>query len=142
MGSRTTPTRSTGAAYESGPGKLHILWVDDDPEVRRMAQGYIDALGFTGDVAASGAETLELMAERPYDVVITDIGMPGMNGFEVARRISELTQGETPVLALTGWGETISPAEQTRFDICQVLSKPISIKDLGEALAHVSPAGG
>lgn len=123
------------AATTANARSLHILWVDDDPAVLRMAAGYLDALGQTGDTAESGETALELIADTDYDVVITDIGMPGMNGFEVAHRVSEITAGATPVLALTGWGQTISPAEQAQFDILQVLSKPISIRELGNVLA-------
>lgn len=123
------------AAATADTRSLHILWVDDDPAVLRMAAGYLDALGQTGDTAESGEQALELIADTDYDVVITDIGMPGMNGFEVAHRVSEITAGTTPVLALTGWGQTISPAEQAQFDIHQVLSKPISIRELGNVLA-------
>ena len=119
--------------------KLHLLWVDDDPAVQIMARGYIDALGHTGDTAQSGEEALKLIASADYDVVITDLGMPGMNGFEVARRAAELTAGKTPVLALTGWGDTITPAEQARFEIYQVLSKPISLRELGEVLTRLPP---
>lgn len=125
------------AEGESDRRSLHVLWVDDDPAVLRMAEGYLEALAQTGDTAESGEAALELLDNGDYDVVITDIGMPGMNGFELAHRVSELTSGTMPVLALTGWGQTISQAEQAQCEIHRVLPKPISIRELGKALAEL-----
>ncbi len=119
------------------PGPLRVLWVDDDDAVRQVAQGYLDSLGHLGQTVGSGEVALERLATEHFDVVVTDLGMPGMNGFELAQRVADMTYGRVPVLALTGWGETISRAEQQRFDIRRVLSKPISVQALQRALAEV-----
>ena len=110
-----------------------VLWVDDDPEVRNLAQRYIEVLGHEGDVVENGATALELMAESRYTVVVTDIGMPGMSGVELADRIHRLGDN-TPVIALTGWGDSIIPSGETRAGITHVLAKPIRLNDLRDVL--------
>jgi CheY-like chemotaxis protein len=129
--------QKAAAESDAHGGSLRVLWVDDDPAVLRMAEGYLEALSHTGDTAESGEAAIRLLGKGDYDVVITDIGMPGMNGFELAHRVFEITSGATPVLALTGWGQTISQAEQAQCEIHRVLPKPISIRELGKALAEI-----
>ncbi|MDZ7685944.1 MAG: response regulator [Gammaproteobacteria bacterium] len=95
-----------------------------------MATDYLEALGHVGDIAPGGAAALEYLVEGDYDVVVTDVGMPEMNGFELAERIGELTGGRLPIIALTGWGDTATdPSRPPRY-ITSILSKPIRLADL------------
>jgi PAS domain S-box-containing protein len=116
---------------------LTILWVDDDPAIRSLAKQYIEKLGHRGDVAASGEEALKMMAETDYTTVFTDIGMPGMSGFDLAKEIGVLTDNRVPVVALTGWGETLSQQDQSDSGVIMVLSKPIRIGRLQEVLGQL-----
>ncbi len=65
----------------------HILIVDDDPPVRRMLARTIGAEGYEVQEAADGALALVAIAQRPPDLVVLDVAMPGLGGFEVCRRI-------------------------------------------------------
>lgn len=112
----------------------HVLWVDDDPEIRTLAGHYLAALKHTGDVVDSGAQALQQLDDHDYSVVITDVGMPGMNGLELARRI-RLRPGESiPVIALTGWGESIQEGDEPPHGIVRVVSKPLRLEKLQEVL--------
>ena len=90
------------------------------------------ALGHSVTVAESGEVALALARRLAIDVMITDLGMPGMNGLELARRCSVLYP-HLPVVLLTGWGlnaDAVLPAT-----VLAVLAKPVTMKSLEEALA-------
>jgi CheY-like chemotaxis protein len=90
-------------------------------------------------VAYSGAEGLATCAEFAPELVFLDIGMPGMDGFETARRMRELPAGrKVTLVALTGWGEeeTRRRAKEAGFD--RHLTKPADVGEL-EALFEVAP---
>jgi two-component system, chemotaxis family, CheB/CheR fusion protein len=81
--------------------------------------------------ATSGHEALSIMAEREFDVVLSDISMPGMDGFEFLRRLRELPRHEeVPVLALTGFGrpEDIERAQGAGF--FSHVTKPFELETL------------
>lgn len=115
-----------------------ILWVDDDAAVRSLATNYISALGHEGDVAESGAQAIEMLSKKRYSVVITDIGMAGMNGFELAERIEQDPDLGIPVIALTGWGEDVLEPGQEAPGITSLLAKPIRLADLKQTLDDVA----
>jgi two-component system KDP operon response regulator KdpE len=64
-----------------------VLVVDDDPAVRKVLQTSLTASGFEVEEARDGEQALTLISEQPYDLVVLDINMPGMNGLEVCREI-------------------------------------------------------
>lgn len=119
---------------ESG---LHLLWVDDDPEVVKLARRFIKKLGHTGEVVESGAEALSRLSAEEFDIIVTDIGMPDMSGFELAERANGITGGKVPVLAVTGWGETLSEEDRTRHGIAYVMQKPIRLVELRDVLGRL-----
>ena len=114
-----------------------VLWVDDDPAIRELASHFLETLGYEGDVVASGSEALTLVHERDYALAVTDIGMPDMSGFELASEIGVATDSRVPVVALTGWGETVTAADQEATGISRVLAKPIRMQDLKEILDRI-----
>jgi two-component system KDP operon response regulator KdpE len=64
-----------------------VLVVDDDPAVRKVLQTSLTASGFEVEEARDGEQALTLISEQPYDLVVLDLNMPGMNGLEVCREI-------------------------------------------------------
>ncbi|MCP5905012.1 response regulator, partial [Klebsiella pneumoniae] len=65
----------------------HIVVVDDEADLRDPVADYLRADGFTVSTAGSGSELDALMRERPVDLVILDVNMPGEDGFSIARRL-------------------------------------------------------
>jgi CheY-like chemotaxis protein len=116
-----------------------VLWVDDEPAIRTLARSYLTALKCSGDVAASAAEALSLLEANDYTVVITDVGMPGMTGLELAERIQALPDLQVPVIALTGWGDTIKEGDAPPDGILQVLAKPVHLEKLRGVLNGLAP---
>jgi DNA-binding NtrC family response regulator len=82
---------------------IRVLVVDDDEGQCEALGEMVSALGFTAVTASSGGEALELHAEDPVAVILTDLNMPGMDGFELLRTLEE--HGDrTPTIVLTGFG--------------------------------------
>jgi PAS domain S-box-containing protein len=109
---------------------LRVLLVDDDILVSMGAADMLLDLGHSVTEAQSGAHALTLLeSDGPFDVVVTDYAMPGMNGFELAQRI-KASHPRLPIVLATGYAEL--PADRSiEFGH---LSKPYSSKDLAAAL--------
>jgi|GEM_PF-3384084 len=108
----------------------NILWVDDDNLIRDVAAEMLEVLGHKGDVVGSGEEALIKLNENSYDLVVTDIGMPGMNGWELADKIRELYKGKIKVAVLTGWGDQIDDDEKQRHGVSFIIGKPFRIEQI------------
>src|SRR2546427_558638 len=105
---------------------LHVLIVDDDPA---LLQALPEALrlrmdGVTVDVADSAAAALERLAARDYDVIVTDIKMPGMDGLALMAEIRR-RQPDTPTLMITGHGEYDLAVRALRGGAYDFMQKPI-----------------
>ncbi len=116
-------------------GGLRILVVDDSRDSADSMSSLLRTFGNDVAVANSGIEALEHLAERPPEVVLLDIGMPGMNGYEVARRIrADPLSKDVLLIAITGWGQATdrSLSREAGFDHHMV--KPVNIDMLLAAM--------
>ena len=77
-----------------------ILVVDDEPDIRDNLRDILTDLGYDVDTAADGAEALDLVGKKHYDVALLDLRMPGMDGLELYRRIKEL-RADTVAMIVT-----------------------------------------
>src|SRR5437868_12292718 len=85
---------------------VRILIIDDNLQNREVAEGHLVGAGYTAVQADSGARALAIIAEARPDLVLLDVLMPGMDGFETCRRIRALPGGaDLPVLFLTALGD-------------------------------------
>ncbi|MFM8678437.1 MAG: ATP-binding protein [Alphaproteobacteria bacterium] len=123
------------AAPRSGP--LCILVAEDTPTNQLVIRLMLEGLGHRVRLAANGVEAVEAFAQEPFDLVVLDIQMPLMDGFEAARRIRDSgARGRSvPILALTAFTQPSDRDEAARCGIDGFLSKPVRQKDLVEALA-------
>jgi CheY-like chemotaxis protein len=112
-----------------------ILLIDDEAPVRTTIAGLLRTAGYTVVDAESGDQGLDCLAGNPVDLVITDLGMPGMTGWEVAERI-KATQPSLPIILLTGWGHQIPEGGGERNAVDVVLAKPVRLADLQDAMAR------
>ena len=102
-----------------------VLVVDDDPVVGKSFERVLSARGYAVITAEDGHEALTRLSREDYDVVFTDIRMPGMNGLEVAEWV-KASQPWIPVVIVTGYG---TPANEVRAKTAKVsgfLHKPLS----------------
>ena len=105
----------------------HLLLVDDDALLRGMAARTLQHAGFDVSVAAGGEEALARFAQEPFDLVLLDLLMPGLDGFEVCRRIRDSTLGaKVPILILTGLNDTESIERAYGQGATDFITKPIN----------------
>lgn len=119
------------------PGPLRILVIDDEEGIRVSLYTALQRERHFVAVAASGVEGLRLFGISKFDVVLTDLGMPGMSGWQVAQAVKRL-RPRTPVVLITGWGATLSEAERHRPEVDAILAKPVTAKAILHVLAHLN----
>ena len=106
-----------------------VLVIDDDETVRQVLADMLEETGHKVMQAASGPDGLALCETERVDLVITDLSMPEMSGWELAAAIRRAHPG----LALgmvTGWGEQVDASEAKRHDLKFVLAKPFTFDDV------------
>jgi signal transduction histidine kinase len=118
-------------------GRRRVLLVDDQEEVRTSVGEMLRALGHDVIVAEDGTMALATALRQRLDIVITDLGMPGINGLEVAKRLQVIAPSVAVVL-LTGWGLDTTDARPD--NVTSVLNKPVTMTRLAEALNSVDGA--
>jgi len=128
---------ATGGPAERAPESLaaRVLLVDDDPRLVAVLSDMLRAEGHAVTTATNGEEALGIFDPASHDVVITDLGMPRVTGWEVAERVKSRSP-ETAVFLLTGWGEAVSAHESSQF-VDRVIAKPVSAESLLEQLAEL-----
>jgi PAS domain S-box-containing protein len=117
---------------------LRILIVDDSADTVDMLQRLFEMDGAFVATASGALAALEIAAQEDFDVVLSDISMPGIDGFEFVRRLRGLARNkDVPVLAITGFGraEDVSRAEAEGFH--SHVTKPIDVNDLVEMLRAI-----
>jgi two-component system, cell cycle sensor histidine kinase and response regulator CckA len=114
---------------------MKILAVEDEPEVLDVLRAVLTHAGHTVTTAASGREALELFRSDSPDVIITDLGMPGMTGIALAAEVK--AQRPLPVVLLTGWAEDLDDKVPPEVDV--VVAKPFTRERLLEGLARAVP---
>lgn len=108
-----------------------VLVVDDDPDICDLVAVNLQLEGFDVTVASSGADALDIVVEERPDVVILDVMMPEIDGFEVCRRIrSDARLGSTPVIMLTAMGQPVDRAKGFAAGADDYFSKPFNASEL------------
>ncbi len=108
-----------------------ILLVDDNAVVRDMLVDLVGSLGYVADAASGGAEALALFDRNRYDIVLTDLLMPGMSGWEVLAAVRQ-RDPRMPVVIITGTPAVGDPrASQPGV---AVLKKPVDVKALDDTI--------
>jgi PAS domain S-box-containing protein len=119
------------------PG-LRVLVVDDNRDAAISMEMFLRAWGYDTRVVHDGQTALEAIQEYHPDVVLLDIGLPGLSGYEVAEQLRQFPDGEkTEVIALTGYGQEEDRQRTQRLGISHHLIKPIDPHQLRELLAAV-----
>jgi signal transduction histidine kinase/ActR/RegA family two-component response regulator len=139
--SRRAPPTGTFTLVKPAAG-LHVLVIEDNEDGRESLRELLEIWGHQVSVAGSGPEGVEMAFSIRPEVALIDIGLPGMDGHEVARRIrSLLGAGEISLIAMTGYGqpEDRRRALQAGFD--RYLVKPVDPAVLSQLLSEASHRG-
>jgi CheY-like chemotaxis protein len=105
-------------------GVARVLLIEDDDDNRELMGEVLQDAGYEVVLAASGAAGLRTLAEHSIDVLVTDVGMPGMGGLEVARAAKEIAPS-VPVVVVTGYAERDDITSARGREIDAVLVKPV-----------------
>ncbi|MDF1543818.1 MAG: response regulator [bacterium] len=125
--------RSTETDPQLAGGTINVLAVDDQPLILDLLTAMCQSMEYNIETATNGDHAIELARKQEFDVVLTDLAMPGLSGLETARGIRHL-QPQTPIILLTGWEATIEQSELDRAGITEVLYKPFRIEQLTELI--------
>lgn len=125
---------------------IRVLLVDDEEELRGTLAKVLGRRGLSVDTAADGEEALRCLAQKPYQVVVLDLRMPGPDGLLTLRRIRQ-AHPRTRVIMLTGYGSAAAGLDAIRQQAFDFLQKPIAPERLLEliraaALAYAGEAPG
>ena len=130
---KETPNIMTGTKTIKDPSAIKILLVEDNKTNQLITKKIITKKGYTCDVANNGLEACKIVEENDYDLILMDIMMPIMDGFEASDYISKL-KPKIPIVALTAISEQVNKELFSASKIRKVLSKPVNIEELYETI--------
>ncbi|MEO8767950.1 MAG: PAS domain-containing protein [Nitrosospira sp.] len=120
------------------PSGLRILVVDDNHDAAEVLCMLLESMGFNAKAVNSGPAALGTLPAYQPNVILLDIGMPGMNGYEVARRIREQPQFDgVKLVALTGWGQEEDRRLSKNAGFDHHLTKPVDCKVLKDLITAI-----
>lgn len=109
---------------------MRILIVEDDATIAANLYDYLEARGHSVDAAVDGLSGLHLARKQPFDVIVLDLGLPGMDGLSMARTLREQAQIETPILMLTARDTLDDKLAGFAHGADDYLVKPFSLKEV------------
>lgn len=116
---------------KKAPEKISILVADDDVDILALVVGHLKGRASELHQASDGEEALKLARAKKPDLVVLDVMMPGMSGWEVCRSIrDDLTLGHTRVIMLTGIGERLNEMTSPLYGADAFIDKPFEFEDL------------
>lgn len=138
----TETAKSLGAV--SSPNISHafngpqpkILVVDDEEPVRELLRDILESEGCRVYLAPGGREALSLFAVQQFDGIFTDVGMPGMSGWELAHAIRQSNE-TVPIAVITGWGSAVGSDEQKQARVDWVVTKPFRAERISELVQDI-----
>lgn len=113
-----------------------ILVVDDHPVNRMLLVDQLRIVGYEADSAENGESALRMLSERAYDLVLTDLQMPGMSGYALAQHIGRVHPG-IPVSAITAHAGKQEKVKCAQFGIVDIIFKPASLKSIKEFVGKI-----
>ncbi|HEY4121149.1 MAG TPA: response regulator [Byssovorax sp.] len=128
-------TTAAIARAETRPTALRVLVVDDNPDVLATISELVAVLGHDVTTASSGGEALAAAARSEPELVLLDIGLPDISGYEVARRLRQISGAPMRIVAVTGWGQESDRMRSAAAGFDLHLVKPIGVEALTDLLA-------
>ena len=111
------------------PSKNRILVVDDEEALRIVLSAELEGEGYQVDSAADGQEAINTLATKEFDLILLDIKMPNVDGFEVLKYVKEHC-AKTKVVMLTGFADLKNAIESKKLGAEDFVSKPYDLVDL------------
>ena len=111
------------------PKKQSVLLVDDDQEFRKAMKRMFERSGYAITVAADGQEALEILSRDTFDLIISDLRMPNLDGVELMTEISR-QRLTTPIIFLTAFGEVESYMDLMNLGAFEYIHKPVKSQEI------------
>ncbi len=105
---------------------LNVLIVDDESAIRESLKGVLEDEGYQASATESGEACLDLLRDKPFDVVFLDIWLPGMDGLDTLQKIREL-ENHPEVIIISGHGTIETAVRATKLGAFDFLEKPLSV---------------
>jgi signal transduction histidine kinase/integral membrane sensor domain MASE1/ActR/RegA family two-component response regulator len=131
------PARTAGRQQAIVPRRL--LLIEDETDVRKTMGKLLETVGHRVFEAEDGAAGLALLGVEAVDAVLTDLGMPGLTGWDVARTVKARFPA-LPVVLMTGWGQNVQPDTTGGAVVDRILGKPVQLKELLDAIQGLTAA--
>jgi len=112
------------------PGLATVLLIEDHRDIAEMLVEYLEPRGFTVDFAADGVTGLHLAVTNPYDVIVLDLMLPGLDGLAVCRKLREEARRDTPLLMLTARDTLQDKVSGLDAGADDYLVKPFEVREL------------
>jgi len=133
-GARPAPAAAAPARPSSGATRPRVLVVDDEASIRDLLAKTLALAEYDVDVAPDGRSALERMRLYPYDLLIADLKMPGMDGLTVIREAKRY-KADLPVIIITGFSTESSAIEAVNLGVAGYLTKPFRVPQVLAAAA-------
>jgi len=115
-------------------GPMTILVIDDDERIRSLLRNILLFGGHRVIEASDGESGMRYLEGDRFDLVLTDLGMPGMNGWEVVKRIKARIP-QVPVALITGWGTDLDQEKIKESGVDRIIGKPFQVNEILETVA-------
>ena len=119
---------------------LHLLLVDDDPELRPYMAEFLARHGHDVEQCDDGQQALDLMEQRAFDVIVLDLAMPGCSGLDVLKQL-QTRHAECEVVVLSGEATIEAAVEAMKLGASEFLTKPIRLKELDRLVRKAHETG-
>jgi excisionase family DNA binding protein len=133
-GSAARPAQQVGPKPATGTTRPRVLVVDDEASIRDLLAKTLALAEYDVDVAPDGRSALERMRMYPYDLLIADLKMPGMDGLTVIREAKRY-KADLPVIIITGFSTESSAIEAVNLGVSGYLTKPFRVPQVLAAAA-------
>ena len=134
--SRVRQTTAT-AINSQAPGHFRVVIVEDNLDAAEALTMLLELFGHQLTVVADGLAAIEAVRNAAFDIALVDIGLPGIDGYEVARRIRMIPNAKTMMLvALTGYGQEADKQRALSAGFDEHLTKPVKIERLQALLSR------
>jgi two-component system nitrogen regulation response regulator NtrX len=117
--------------------RQRVLVVDDEPGIRGSLSGVLEDEGYEVETVGDGESCLARLAERPFDAVLLDVWLPGIDGMETLVRIQEIPQADRPmVVMISGHGTIETAVRATKLGAYDFIEKPLTIDKVSVLLKN------
>ncbi len=114
-----------------------ILIAEDDFVNQKLITHSLNVTGATFDIAGNGLEAIDMLKQQPYDLILMDINMPEMDGFEATQIIRAEINKTIPIIAMTGWSSRAEGDKFTRMGMNACLAKPFGLEAIYKTLDEI-----